>query len=212
MNAIALPPGQVVVIDRYVGQHICRKILQDLEFVWWSPSQTVTRDRNGQLTARQSICRTSRTSGEDWLSAPIRRDIRRLELKLAEQFGIEPAFLEPWQIVRYRRGELFDEHHDAGLFAERPHGERVATFILYLDDQPGTAGATSFPSLRRRIVARAGRLVTWRNLLDDGAIDPSMTHSGAPARRTKTLLTTWLRQCSVRSRPRKEDAYASAET
>lgn len=199
MIARTLPSSELIVIDRWLSERTCRNILRDLEFVWWWPSETASLNARGQLEQRQSLCRTSRGSNETWLSGAARRHVRRLEQRLADEIGIESAFLDPWQIVRYRRGELFEEHHDAGLFAESRHGERLATLVLYLDDQPGAGGATVFPQLKRRIFSRAGRLLLWRNLRDDGSIDPLMRHSGTPARRTKTLLTTWLRERSVRT-------------
>jgi len=198
MTAADLPSSELIVIDRWLTRQTCREILQDLQFVWWWPSETVSVNADGEMEHRQSLCRTSRGSNETWLSDPIRHHLRHLEQRLAGEIGIQPAFLDPWQVVRYRRGELFEEHHDAGLFADDVHGERIATLILYLDDQPGGGGATVFPQLKRRIASRAGRLLLWRNLRQDGSIDPRMRHSGTPARRTKTLLTTWLRERSVR--------------
>ena len=190
--------GTVMVRDAFVSGATCQALLDDIDFVWWTPSGTISRTAAGALIGRLSICRTSMGSTEDWLGEAARRALRRIENRLAAIAGLDPACLDPWQIVRYRRGELFEEHHDAGLFADSEHGERVATLLLYLDDQPGDSGATVFPALQRRIAPRAGRLLLWRNLADDGSIDARMRHAGAPARRTKTLLTTWLRQRPVR--------------
>ncbi len=105
---------------------------------------------------------------------------------------------EPWQAARYRRGERFDDHHDAGLFAHSASGERTHTVVLYLTDHQ-RGGSIFFPDLKESFRPQAGRILVWRNLLDDGTVDSRMRHAALPAVRTKTILTTWVRQRSFHS-------------
>ena len=125
--------------------------------------------------------------------------LRRLESDLHRAVGLRPDHLENWQAVRYRRGERFDEHHDAGFFESDAHGERTHSVVVYLDSQPN-GGSIYFPALRRRIQPSPGRVLVWPNLLPDNTPDPRMRHIASPARRTKTTLTVWERQRRTRSK------------
>ena len=51
--------------------------------------------------------------------------LRTIELELAARFGIEQYNLEPWQMIRYRRGDWFDYHLDCAV--GWPSGRRVET-------------------------------------------------------------------------------------
>jgi prolyl 4-hydroxylase len=198
MKSMRIEPGQILCLDGFLKRRDCALLVEGLRYVWWWSSQLAYIDPNGNLASARSVQRTSSTSSEEWMDAPMRRLLRRLERRLTQRLGIAPGRLEPWQAVRYRRGQYFDEHHDAGFFATSPDGERTHSFIVYLDDHT-RGGAIIFPRLKQRFRPQAGRLLAWRNLLDDGTIDPQMIHAGAPARRTKTILTTWARQRSIRS-------------
>ncbi len=205
-----LAAGTLVVLDDWLAPEDCADILNELRFCWWQPSQLAFLDGQGCPTTRLSIARSSRTTAECWMGQRIKGHLRRIERRLGRTLGIEPPALEPWQAVRYRRGERFDEHHDAGLFHASPHGERTISFVLYLTDNPG-GGATVFPALGARIQPKAGRLLTWRNLLDNGQLDRRMIHAGLPARNTKTILTTWAHERQVRPTPRRLARYAEAQ-
>lgn len=185
--------GQILCLDNFVGQRDRAIVVDGLRYVWWWDSQLAYIDPAGNLASGRSVRRTSRTSSEEWMDERTRRVLRRLERRLAHRLGLTPGRFEPWQAVRYRRGQYFDEHHDAGFFRRSASGERTHSFVVCLDDH-AHGGALVFPRLEQRFRPRAGRVLAWRNLLDDGAVDERMSHAGSPAVRTKTILTTWARQ------------------
>ena len=187
--------GRVVCLEDYVETEQCELLLDDLKYVWWRQSQIAYLNPTGTLAEGKSISRTSSTSNETWLSQDSRALLRKLERRLARQFRLVPERFEPWQAARYRRGERFDEHHDAGLFKLSPSGERTHSIVIYLNDHE-RGGAIAFPELEQSFRPQKGRVLIWRNLLDDGTVDPRMRHSARPAIRTKTILTTWVRQRS----------------
>ena len=44
--------------------------------------------------------------------------MRRIEGRAADLIGVEQINIEPLQIVRYKQGQSFGLHHDAGTYDE----------------------------------------------------------------------------------------------
>jgi prolyl 4-hydroxylase len=191
-----LAPGQILCLDNYLERRECETLREGLRYVWWWDSRLAYLDAAGKLSSGLSIRRTSSTTSEDWMDEEMRAQLRQLEQRLVSHLGLVPDRFELWQAARYRRGQQFDEHHDAGFFGSSPEGERTHTIVVYLEDHE-RGGGIVFPDLGARYQPKAGRVLVWRNLLDDGTIDRRMRHSGRPAVRTKTILTTWVRQNTI---------------
>ncbi|WP_067719509.1 2OG-Fe(II) oxygenase [Nocardia yamanashiensis] len=192
-TAVVLHPGTVTCVDGFLDGEECARINDDLLHTFWWESPIIRLDRQQRLISGHSITRTSSTTDETWLSEQTRELLRAIEHRLAADFATPPNHFEPWQLARYRAGERFDEHHDSGFFINDPWGERTISILIYLTDSP-SGGSTYFPTLRRRFHPTPGRLLAWPNLLPDGAADPRMRHIACPARRVKTILSTWIRQ------------------
>lgn len=189
----------LTVLDDYLPAEECRAVLGELRFVLWRASQVVHADTEGALVSGASSERTSESTTEHWFRPPLRRRLAAIEERLVRDFGVVRSHLEPWQAVRYRPGGRFGLHTDGGLFGSEPAGERVLTFLLYLK-APRTGGGTYFPRLDRIVEPVAGRLVVWKNLLPDGAVDPRTLHAATPTREgRKVVLTTWSRERPARS-------------
>lgn len=195
--------GHVTCIDRFLSCSQCAALLGDLEYAWWWPSPLVHRRSDGTLVSGTSHRRTSMTTSEEWLARGSIRILRRIEQRLSDELGIDSWRLEMWQATRYRVGQRFDEHHDAGFFGGDPWGERTTTTLIYLDT-PRVGGATRFPRLGQQFQPVAGRLLVWPNLLADGSVDQTMRHAAGPARSRKTTLTTWAREKPTRAQQDKE--------
>jgi hypothetical protein len=196
-QASALTPGEVTCLDGFLSADECAELLDDLAYAWWWTSPLVRMAPDGTLASHTSYRRTSMTTSEEWLSDSSVRLLRRVEHRLAERVGVDPDHLEMWQGTRYRRGDWFDEHHDAGFFSGDPCGERTTTVLVYLDAHR-EGGSTLFPRLGRRFHPAPGRVLVWPNLLPDGSVDERMRHEARPARSVKTTLTTWARQRPTR--------------
>ncbi|MBH0123379.1 2OG-Fe(II) oxygenase [Rhodococcus sp. NPDC003382] len=199
-TAVTLRPGTVTCVDEFLDAGECALIGDDLRFTYWRPSSVLRRDAEGRRFTGLSIDRTSSTTDETWLSDEARELLRRVEARLAADFGVPADRFEPWQIVRYRAGERFEEHHDSGFFSGDRWGERSVSVLIYLSDSQ-SGGSTWFPVLRERFRPRAGRLLAWPNLLPDGSVDQRMRHTARPARRVKTILTTWVREAPTTTNP-----------
>lgn len=189
---------RVACIDGFLTASECEFLCEELDFAFWRPSRVVNRNFADELVYFHSPQRTSLSTDQSWFSADLAAAVGDIERRACDLLGIDAMTLEPWQAVRYRHRGRFRLHHDAGLFAGDPEGERVITLLLYLQT-PAEGGDTVFPDLGIRIPAVAGRLVTWNNLDGDGAVDPAVRHAAQPVRRgAKTVLTTWSREHPVR--------------
>jgi hypothetical protein len=131
VTTTALQPGVVTCLDDMLSGVECADILEELKYSWWWSSPLVQIGPDGALVSRRSYRRTSSTTSEEWMGERTVQLLRRLEEDLHRVAGLRPDHLEHWQAVRYRRGERFDEHHDAGFFASDPDGERTNSVVVY---------------------------------------------------------------------------------
>lgn len=192
-----LPESDVLICDNYLSAGECAFILKELEYVLWRTSEVARVEPGGDLISIRSEERTSTTTSQRWFSDELTTHLAGLETRLEADFGPPPAYLDPWQAVRYQPGGRFGLHTDAGAFGAQPSGERVLTFLVYLQ-APDDGGETYFPRLHRFVEPIGGRIVVWSNLLPDGTVDRRLLHAATPPRAgTKTILTTWSRQRPV---------------
>lgn len=181
-------------IDGFLREETCSKLLDELAITVWKPSLVVHRRPRGELLHTMEHSRRSETAHERWFSAEPKRVLRRVERRLESLLGPEIGVYEQWQATRYRHGDTFEDHFDAGHWSGEPYGERARTVVIYLND-PSRGAGTRFRKLGLEVDAKRGRLLTWGNLLPNGERDPRMMHAGLPVRRGfKTILVTWIRQ------------------
>jgi len=116
--------------------------------------------------------------------------------RMAAIIGVPVTALEPSQILHYATGEQFARHHDyldPALPEVAEHGQRIVTFLVYLNDA-FEGGETDFPRLGLRHKGRPGDALYFGNLQADGAPDPRTVHAGlAPTSGAKWLLSQWIR-------------------
>merc|ERR1712216_586687 len=98
-----------------------------------------------------------------------------LERRLEELTGIPTANTEFWEVLRYREGQYYSEHHDyVDDHIKRPYGPRVFSVLLYLSDQFLEGGETEFPEIAGeggaplRIEPRFGRALWFSNVRPAG--------------------------------------------
>jgi prolyl 4-hydroxylase len=111
-----------------------------------------------------------------------------LQLKMAASCGHPVENLEAPAVLHYEIGERIDNHFDfidpqVPNYAEEiaKRGERVVTFLVYLnDDYDG--GETDFPKLGVRHKGKSGDGLFFVNALSNGAPDKRMLHAGRPPR------------------------------
>jgi hypothetical protein len=124
-----------------------------------------------------------------------------IRIRIAALTGLAVSSMENTQILHYATGQRFAPHYDyldptqpavAGSVAEA--GQRVATFLVYLNDEFDGA-ETSFLKLDWRYRGAKGDAIVFWNVDEAGAPDAATLHAGlAPARGEKWLLSQWIRQ------------------
>lgn len=142
--------------------------------------------------------RTNRETDFDILQADL--VLTLLRERIAAATGLPTAVMELTKVLHYRVGERFDAHFDyidpaaPGLAAEiEARGQRLATFLLYLnDDYEG--GETEFSAIGLRHRGRRGDALMFANVDLEGRPDRRSLHAGlAPRAGEKWLLSQWIR-------------------
>lgn len=189
----------IVFIDGFLSEEECSRILEELDYAFWKPSLTYQRQQNGRYLNVLTPLRVSETAQQEWFSSELNAILGRVEKRLQKFFGVHPAYLESWQATDYRRNGKFDYHLDAGYWDDHYAGDRILTFLLYLNT-PLKGGETHFRALDRSVKAKAGGLLVWENLFPNGDCNCLMIHSSTPLLKgKKTTLVTWQRQRNYRS-------------
>lgn len=108
--------------------------------------------------------------------------------------------LESLQVVRYRKGERYQPHHDhfEESTVDPESGNRVATIFAYLNEvAPEHGGYTAFPQLNLAVPAVKNAAALWYNLDIQGQGEPDTLHAGAPVTTegvVKYGLNIWIRE------------------
>ncbi|HEX8621057.1 MAG TPA: 2OG-Fe(II) oxygenase [Allosphingosinicella sp.] len=150
---------------------------------------------------RPDSSRTNR--GLDLGAAEMDVVVQVLRARIAAAANLPLPVFEPAQIMHYRPGEEFRPHHDyldPGQAGDRTQiarlGQRIATFLLYLnDDYEG--GETEFLKTGFRYRGRKGDALLFANVDSARAPDPLTTHAGRPPTSgEKWILSQWIRDRS----------------
>ena len=186
-------------LDGFLSGAECEEILEELSVAFWEPSLTYHKQPDGSYLNHLTPFRVSRTAHQEWFSDELNGILSRIEKRFRKLFSVRPSHLEPWQATDYHRNGKFDYHLDAGYWGNHYAGERILTFLLYLNT-PARGGRTHFRALDTYIDAEAGRLLVWDNLFPNGDCNYKMIHSGTPLLKgQKTTLVTWQRQRQYRN-------------
>jgi hypothetical protein len=123
-----------------------------------------------------------------------------LRARIAALTGPPVEAMEGASVLHYDVGEEFFRHYDF-LDVKEPgyekqvaeFGQRVLTFLLYLNDD-FEGGETEFPLLGWRHKGRKGDALFFWNVDAKGAAEFATLHAGlAPTRGEKWLLSQWVR-------------------
>ena len=129
--------------------------------------------------------------------------VQVLRARISATANLPLPVFEPAQIMHYSVGQEFLPHHDY-LDPAQPGdraqiarlGQRIATFLLYLnDDYEG--GETEFLKTGFRYRGGRGDALLFANVDSAGAPDPLTTHAGRPpSEGEKWILSQWIRDRS----------------
>lgn len=159
-----------------------------------SPQEMATGKK---LSARKQLKlgdRTSRTAffhPTDFtdLYTHVQNDVGNALGTVGSQVG---RYLEPLQMVKYKKGQQFKLHHDSGTYKEDSDEVdlvntdemplRGYTLFAYLNDiEEGAGGATYFPRINKRFQPKKGSAALWANVDKEGKRGDARTvHSAEP--------------------------------
>lgn len=123
-----------------------------------------------------------------------------LQNRIAATMGAPFHNLEPVNLLHYRGTEEIRNHYDfidpnSPGYAEqiRRNGDRVATFLVYLNDNY-EAGETDFPSISVRHKGTRGEGLYFINVTREGAPNLNTLHAGRPPENgEKWVITQFIR-------------------
>jgi hypothetical protein len=130
--------------------------------------------------------------------------VQVLRARIAAASNLPLPVFEPAQVMRYGVGEEFRPHHDFLDPAQGGHGpqlarfgQRIATFLIYLNDD-FEGGETIFPKTGFRYRGRRGDALLFANVdAATRAPDPLSLHAGLPPiRGEKWIFSQWIRDRS----------------
>ena len=108
------------------------------------------------------------------------------QVRMAAALGVPFRQFEAISVLHYAEGEEITEHFDfvdpkvpdyEQEIAQR--GQRIATFLIYLNDDYG-GGETEFPRVGVRHKGRKTQGIVFINALPDGSADVRTLHAGRP--------------------------------
>ena len=117
--------------------------------------------------------------------------VQAVNRTIARASGTDKAWGEPLTILRYRPGQQYKPHHDAGG-PERGLDMRHWTALIWLNEDYA-GGETWFPDLKLKVRGGIGDLLVFRNVAD-GKPDERMLHAGRPVTSgEKWMASRWIR-------------------
>ena len=144
--------------------------------------------------------RTNSAAGFDLMDADLVQIA--IQHRMAAVVGLPVHNMEGPTVLHYKVGEQITDHFDF-LNPKIPNyedeirrrGERIITFLIYLNDNYG-GGETEFPLLGVRHKGRRGEGLFFVNALPDGRPDTRMVHAGRPP----TSAEKWIVSQFIRNR------------
>jgi hypothetical protein len=124
-----------------------------------------------------------------------------LRERLAACAGLPAMQMDAPQVLHYAPGESFRHHVDyfdpaipANAQEIAVNGQRIATALVYLNDEGLQGGETDFPELGIRHRGRRGDALIFFNADARGQPDPRTVHAGLPpSQGEKWLFSQWIR-------------------
>ena len=184
----------------YIEPKVYENVITDAERDYILQKAEPSFARSGVVgSAQPSDVRTSETAWipkDDPVVGPMMK-------RICDQFGVPIENSEQLQVVRYKPGTYYREHHDSCCddtdscvdFAAKS-GQRIRTILVYLNDD-FTGGATHFPTLNRQLKAPPKGAVVFYPMSNSGALacHPKALHAGMPVESgTKYICNIWIRE------------------
>ncbi|HEY1632387.1 MAG TPA: 2OG-Fe(II) oxygenase [Rhizomicrobium sp.] len=188
---------QIFALEKFAAPEICDWLIKRA----WS---RITRARVYDPATGDATIENHRTNGSANFEL-IHWDLPLvlLRTRIAHEVGLPPHCLEHPLVLHYAPGQEFEPHYDfldpelPGLRREiMTKGQRVATFLVYLNDDFEGA-ETEFLDLGIRHRGKKGDALLFWNLDTNGNPDRRTRHAGRPPQSgEKWVLSQWIREAT----------------
>lgn len=191
----AVQSPNIVVLGGFLDKDVCGDLI-DLARPRMKRSSVVHHAEGVRIDEARTSSGCHFQRGEVALVADI-------EQRIAELTGIPVENGEGLQVLHYLPGQHYVPHWDyfppespssADIVRPELGGQRVATFIAYLNTVP-FGGETEFPRAGVKVAAVQGNACFFSYCTADGQLDPLTLHSGnAVIDGEKWIAVKWLRE------------------
>lgn len=188
---------QSVILSNYLTESQCQQLIE-------MGKPNVTRSTGFNVGDGSQSYSEHRTSEHTFLPKGANELVTTIEQMVAHQTGFPVENQEGIQIAHYSPGQHFGLHHDyfdprykgAKVTLDRG-GQRVVTFMIYLNTIPeGCGGETYFNKAGMSVKPDMGKACMWYNLFPNMQIDESTMHEGRTPVEPyeKWIATIWIRE------------------
>lgn len=193
------PAPRIAVAEKFLAREICDWLIERAR-----PRIARAKIFDGEAAAQFDSGRSNSAAEFNFVEIDVVLALIRARISVIT--GLPKAGMENTQILHYAMGQSFAPHFDyldpslpriAETIAQG--GQRVATFLVYLNDD-FDAAETSFLRLDWRYRGQKGDAILFWNVDQAGVPDSATLHAGlAPTRGEKWLLSQWIRLPPARS-------------
>ncbi|MCX7089444.1 MAG: 2OG-Fe(II) oxygenase [Methylococcales bacterium] len=192
--SMRLAQPDIVAFDDFMSRAECERLIAD-------SIEKVERSGVVDPETGKTIIIPARSSEGCYFQRGENAFIQQLDARISAVMNWPIDHGEGIQILHYTNGGEYRPHFDyfpVEQSGSATHlakgGQRVATFIMYLNDVEA-GGETVFPDVGLNIVPRQGSAVYFSYVNSLGQIDPATLHGGAPViAGEKWIATKWMRQ------------------
>lgn len=184
---------RVVVAEKFLSPEMC-----DWLIVRAKPK--IGRAQVFDANAEAKVHRGRNNSATDFNIVETDLVLALIRARIASATGLAAQGMEHPQVLHYAVDQQFAPHFDfldpaTPAYAQNiaAAGQRVATFLIYLNDE-FDAAETSFLALDWRYRGGKGDAILFWNVDEQGVPDRNTLHAGlAPTRGEKWLFSQWIR-------------------
>lgn len=184
---------RIFTIENFLSHEECDYLIKKAK-------PNLIRSRVLGQAAGENVIDRARTSSGAFISSRGDPIMQRIEKRIQQITNIPVENGEDFHILHYEHEQeylphfdFFDGSYPAGKACLARGGQRIASFILYLNDTE-EGGETIFPNADKAVSAVKGNAVLFYNCLPSGEVDTMSLHGGAPVKKgEKWIATKWLR-------------------
>jgi prolyl 4-hydroxylase len=178
----AVPSPAVITLSQEPSIRLYKNFLTQDEAQHLIALAKARLNRSTVQVKNEKVLDHQRTSRTAYLLKSEDKIVKAIEQRACALVGCQESHMEPIQVVHYTKGQKYSPHHDYFSEKELPFqtGQRVHTFLLYLNDVPkSNGGSTRFPELNIDVQPNIGTALYFQDTNNEGQVQPKTLHGGS---------------------------------